>query len=86
MFYGDDGVNQYLEKVLHPPYKDHFVFWLLNILEQNRKSDSFPKVLARLPEVLYHFFLKQWHEVANENQLENIVEVIQEKFDFIRNG
>ena len=78
-FYGDAGSNQYLEKVLDLPYRSHFQFWLLNILEQNKSSDTFPKLVARLPEVLAHFFLKQWHEEATPDQIERVISMINEQ-------
>ena len=59
IFFGDSGEHQYLNKILQPPYKEHFKFWLLNIIEQNRSYESFYNILARLPEALAHFFLKQ---------------------------
>lgn len=82
MFYGDAGDNKYLSKVLRPPYRDHFQFWLINILEQNREyHETFPKQMARLPEVLSHFFLKQWHEVASKEQISAVLDLIAEKLD-----
>ena len=75
MFYGDAG--GYLGKVMRPPYREHFEFWLLNVVEQNRAySASFPRVLERLPEVLAHFFRKQWHEEASAEQIERAVDLV----------
>ena len=79
VFFGDAGKNQYLEKVLSDPYRQHFKFWLLNILEQNRNTDTFPKIIARLPEVLYHFFIKHWHEEASNDQIERVITMIEEE-------
>ena len=76
IFFGNGGDNEYLEKILKPPYEDHFRFWLLNIIEQNKNCDTFPKLLARLPEVLKHFFLKQWHEEATEEQIQKTVAMV----------
>ena len=81
MFYGDKGDNRYMEKVLRPPYRDHFKYWLLNIIEQNRACDTFPKIVHRLPEVLSHFFLKQWHEVASAEQIHRVKEMLEESID-----
>ena len=61
IFYGDSGDYNYIAKILNPPYKEQFLYWLLNIIEQNRHFDTFTKILSRLPECLAHFFLKQWH-------------------------
>merc|ERR1712243_32918 len=62
MFYGDSSRNGYLDKILKPPYYSHFRYWFLNIVEQNRRFDSFHRMLTRLPEVVAHFFVKQWHD------------------------
>ena len=82
IFYGNAGDNNYLGKVLKPPYRDHFKYWLLNILEQNRSyRETFPKIIHRLPEVLQHFFIKQWHEVASEEQIKRVIEMIGENIE-----
>ena len=81
VFFGDGGSNNYLEKILSDPYREHFKFWLLNILEQNRDCDSYPKILARLPEVLNHFFVKHWHEKASNVQIEKVMNFVQENID-----
>ena len=69
MFYGDPGDNAFISKMFRPPYKEHFHYWFLNIIEQNREQQSFQKILSRLPEVIRHFFVKQWHETPNEEQV-----------------
>ena len=69
MFYGDPGENVFISKMFQDPYKDHFHHWFLNIIEQNRDQQSFPKILSRLPEVIQHFFVKQWHETPTETQV-----------------
>ena len=80
IFFGNGGENNYLEKVLRAPYRDHFKYWLLNIIEQNRSySDTFSKMIHRLPEVLRHFFIKQWHEVASEQQIGRVIQMIEEE-------
>ncbi len=76
MFYGDAGDSAYLDKVLGPPYKDHCLYWLRNILEQNRRHLTFAKMAPRMREVLSNFFLKQWHEVATERQLDAVMDVV----------
>lgn len=73
MFYGDRGDSQFVSKMLGLPYSQHFTYWFLNILEQNRETEAFPKILARLPEVVSHFLLKQWHESPSEEQVGRIV-------------
>jgi len=75
-FYGDPGENRFLYKIYAPPYVTHFHYWFLNIVEQNRDCASFPKMLARLPEVIKHFVLKQWHETPSDDQVEKLVELV----------
>ena len=50
----------------------------MNVIEQNRPFGSFPRILARLDEVIINFLHKQWHEALNENQLEKIRKFILE--------
>ena len=69
MFYGDPGDNVFISKMFREPYRQHFHYWFLNIIEQNRDHQSFEKILSRLPEVCGHFFVKQWHEVPTEDQV-----------------
>ena len=69
MFYGDPGENVFISKMFQNPYKEHFYHWFLNIIEQNRDQQSFPKMLSRLPEVIEHFFVKQWHETPTQDQV-----------------
>ena len=76
MFYGDSGDHEFIEKILKPPYLEHFQYWFLNIIQQNIRYDSFQRMLARLPEVLLHFFLKQWHETATTEHVERCVELV----------
>ena len=75
-FYGDGGDSFYLEKILQPPYRPHFSYWLTNIIEQNRECESFERMLNRLDEVLRHFFLKQWHETALDSQIQTVIDEI----------
>jgi len=69
MFYGDPGENVFISKMFKDPYKEHFHYWFLNIIEQNKNQQSFAKILSRLSEVVRHFFIKQWHEVPTEEQV-----------------
>jgi hypothetical protein len=78
IFYGDGTLNGFVEKIMKEPYRPHFEHWLLNIVEQNRDCESFPKMLARLPEVVQHFFKKQWHDDPSEEQVERAVRLIME--------
>ena len=76
MFYGDSGENKFVDKILKPPYYNHFRYWFLNIIQQNIKCDSFQRMLSRLPEVLFHFFLKQWHETPSNEHIDFCIELV----------
>ena len=73
MFYGDPGEHTFLDKLFHPPFQEHFYHWFLNILEQNRDAESFSKIVSRLPDVIPHFVLKQWHESPTKDQVDTLV-------------
>lgn len=81
MFYGDPGQNTYIEKLFTPPFKEHFHYWFLNILEQNRDTEAFPKIISRLPEVIPHFLLKQWHESPTKEQVSSLVSLAMAHLD-----
>jgi len=76
MFYGDPGENAFISKMFRDPYKPHFHFWFLNIIEQNKDQQSFTKIISRLPEVVRHFFIKQWHETPSEEQVASLVDLV----------
>ena len=76
MFYGDAGENNFAEKILKEPYRPHFEYWLLNIVEQNRACESFGRMLPRMHEVIWQFFMKQWHERANDDQVQKCVKIV----------
>jgi len=76
MFYGDSGENDFIDKILNPPYFEHYKYWFHNIIQQNIKCGSFQRILGRLPEVLIHFFLKQWHEVPLEKHVNQCIEMV----------
>lgn len=59
-----------------PPVWPAFSHWLLNVIEQNRPFESFPRMLSRLPEALSNFFITQWHEEATSEQLDLLVKHI----------
>lgn len=77
-FYGDPGPNAFLSKLFRAPYDEHFYYWFLNIIEQNRPYESFSKIISRIPEVVKHFFLKQWHEEPSEENVQKVVQVVKE--------
>ena len=76
MFFGDGGDNNYLTKVMVSCQWDGFQHWLLNIVEQNRNTIQFKKVLEHLPRTLAAFVLKQWHEIPSDEQLKKLVQVV----------
>jgi len=80
MFYGDPGENNFISKMFHPPYQEHFFHWFLNIMEQNKSHQSFPKIISRLPEVVKHFFQKQWHEIPTSEQVDRVVQLVKDHF------
>jgi len=75
-FYGDPGKEEFVTKLFREPYSQHFYYWILNIIEQNRECDSFKKIISRLPEVMKHFFQKQWHEIPSEENLHKVVQIV----------
>ena len=76
MFFGDGGENNYLTKVMKSDQWLAFKHWLLNIIEQNRETVQFQRVLENLPESIEAFLLKQWHEIPTKEQLETLVQVV----------
>ena len=78
MFYGDASENGFLNKILGPPYFDHFRYWFLNIIEQNRSFESFQRMLSRIREVVTHFFVKQWHDMPSESHIDTLVSLVME--------
>ena len=58
-----------------------FQHWLLNIIEQNRSTQLFQKVLQHLPDSIAAFLLKQWHEIPSDEQLDTLVNVVMEYLD-----
>eukprot|EP00472_Partenskyella_glossopodia_P001630 CAMPEP_0197533712 /NCGR_PEP_ID=MMETSP1318-20131121/44436_1 /TAXON_ID=552666 /ORGANISM="Partenskyella glossopodia, Strain RCC365" /LENGTH=253 /DNA_ID=CAMNT_0043090697 /DNA_START=62 /DNA_END=823 /DNA_ORIENTATION=- len=86
IFFGDDGENDFLEKIMKFPQWDGFSYWLLNILEQNRKLAIFPEILRDLPFSLTQFLIKQLHETPSAKQLERLVALVRERFaeDFMK--
>jgi len=75
-FYGDPGEEAFISKLFTKPYSEHFHYWFLNIIQQNREYKSFEKIVSRLPEVVKHFFLKQWHEEISAENVEKAVELV----------
>ena len=82
VFFGDAGDNFYVQKLLTSPQRSAFVYWLLNIVEQNRHYESFAKVLAQFRESLSSFLFKQWHESLSSEQIEVLYNEIVDYFKF----
>ena len=64
-FYGDKGDTAFSSKVFEHRW-NAVMYWILNIVEQNRGMESFAQVLANLEVALKEFFFKQWHEKLSE--------------------
>ena len=80
MFYGDPGESDFISKMFRHPYQEHFFHWFLNIMEQNKNHQTFPKIISRMPEVVKHFFMKQWHETPTSEQVEKVVKLVMKHF------
>lgn len=81
IFFGDEGQNTYLSKILISPQKDALLYWLYNIIKQNMVHTSFPRILVNLKESLKAFLFKQWHEVIDQNQADILYNYIIDYFD-----
>jgi len=75
-FYGDPGKEAFVSKLFRAPYKEHFFYWITNIVQQNREYQSFNKILSRLPEVIHNFFMKQWHEAPSKENVDKTVQIV----------
>jgi len=76
MFFGNDGENAYVSKIMSTKQMGCFEYWLLNIVQQNLDKQQFQKVLQYLDGSLKYFLLKQWHEVPTDEQIEKLVALI----------
>lgn len=76
IFFGNDGDNAYLSKVMSGDQWQSFKYWLLNIVEQNRTKSQFQGVLQHLDETLINFLLKQWHEIPTTQQVNTLVRTV----------
>eukprot|EP00794_Sanderia_malayensis_P014875 gene14875-16421_t len=76
MFFGDSGDNRYLTKIMNSDQFPAFQHWLLNIIEQNRSTAQFQKVLQSLSQSVQGFLLKQWHEIPSREQLDALLQCI----------
>jgi hypothetical protein len=82
VFFGDSGENLFVQKCLNSSQHDSLLYWLFNIIEQNRSYDSFNRILPKLKESLKSFLFKQWHETLDDNQINYVYDKIIEHFKF----
>lgn len=74
-FYGDSGDTAFAKKTFDHRF-NAAMYWILNVIEQNRGFESFPEVISNLPIALPEFFFKQWHEKVSEEHLQRIIKRI----------
>jgi len=76
IFFGNDGENIYMTKIMNSNQFGSFKYWLLNIIEQNKDHEQFQNVLQHLPDSLKSFLMKQWHEIPTDIQLNQLIQII----------
>ena len=76
IFFGNEGDNVYLSRIMNGHQWESFKYWFLNIIQQNIGTKQFEGVLQHLPESLTYFLLKQWHEVPTEDQLNTLIRIV----------
>lgn len=81
IFYGDAGDNVYINKVLNNR-REILLYWISNIIEQNRSYPSYLTLMASLDTALKNFFFKQWHEFIDEERLQELTETLLKRFGF----
>jgi hypothetical protein len=62
IFFGNEGENNYIEKILNSPQRVSLLYWVYNLIEQNKPQPGFPRVLFYLKDSFKYFLYKQWHE------------------------
>lgn len=80
-FYGDPGDTAFAKKIFEHRW-NAVIYWVLNIIEQNRGMDSFLQVVANLEAALAEFFFKQWHEKASPEHMQKAVTRILEHLGY----
>ena len=78
IFFGNNGDNTYLSRIMSGDQWEPFKYWLLNIVEQNQNKSQFQLVLQHIEESLTNFLLKQWHEIPSTSQLDTLVKTVLE--------
>lgn len=81
IFFGDLGKDVYINKVFNDR-RDILIYWISNILEQNRSYPSFQTLMASLDVALKNFFYKQWHEEIDNDKLQLLTDLLLKKFGF----
>ncbi|KAK3269650.1 hypothetical protein CYMTET_21919 [Cymbomonas tetramitiformis] len=78
VFFGDSSPENtaYLAKILCPPQRAAFAYWICNVIEQNRTLPSFTNLLSYLPRSLAQFAEKQWGELPTDAQVEELVNIV----------
>ena len=71
-FFGDGGQNDFISKILKSDQRDALLYWIYNIIAQNLSFPSFPRVLFNLKDSLKNFLFKQWHEVLDDSQINEL--------------
>jgi len=67
-FFGNSGENDFATKVIDQRL-DSLLYWLCNIIDQNRALESFLPLLCNLKVTLRNFLHSQWYELLTEEQL-----------------
>ena len=80
-FFGDADFNTFTTKVLKSSQRGSLMYWLFNIIQQNRPFPSFNRLLVHLKGSLQTFLVKQWHEVLTPEQTDEIYNEIIEYFN-----
>lgn len=81
VFFGDKGESNYINKIIDGRF-DILVYWISNIVEQNRSYPSYLTLMAHLDKALKNFIFKQWHEIIDDDKLQILTKEILQKFGF----
>ena len=85
VFFGNSGENNFITKLLASDQRSALLYWLFNIIEQNRPYQSFNRLLANLKASMYCFLFKQWHESLTNEQIDDIYNEIVNYFKCDKN-
>ncbi len=62
IFFGDFGENIYVNKILNSEQRGSLLYWVYNLIAQNKPQPGFPRVVFYLKDSFKYFLYKQWHE------------------------